>query len=469
MNPYRERMLQEQEESDKALFEKIKNVAKPDAMDLWALSPERFVEWRKLNDFPRLLKHFDKTLLLFKEWKKENKLSNEIIIENGEITPFLENKKLSKIKTLYLVKQLFEGKERTIVSYQKLDGEKQDLGRTFIFTPILEFKSYLDWLRERGKYQQILYINSRHSPNSPIERVFIHADVYATSSEFELLKMGGIPAPVDGFGLLHRGKKMEFVNLCGLMLTGQINFGELGNLSCSFCACDNWIAESLAMPLLSFEHCSITNFTLSNSKIQQWVFYNSTVTGDFDNTQFAGVRIFGGSFSPVLKDCSLFEVNIEIDKTVPDNNLYAYKTLKKIYSDQGDEQKAKEYFIKENEYIRHRFRHRLKGLKYFTKSLSYYYWEYGRKPYRIVLLSLAIILFFSFIYWLNDDLISINSGKVKNFTFFDSIYFSTTTFTTLGYGDMSPLSWLRIFTSVEAFSGVVNMGFLIAGYSNTKY
>ena len=72
MNPYREKMLKDQEDSDKALFEKIKNIARPDILDLWSLSPERFYEWRKLNDFPKLLDHFDKTLILFKEWKQEN-------------------------------------------------------------------------------------------------------------------------------------------------------------------------------------------------------------------------------------------------------------------------------------------------------------------------------------------------------------------------------------------------------------
>ena len=78
MNLVREQMLKDREETDKELFEKIKNNPKPDVYELWALSPERFVEWRKLNDFPILLNHFDKTLTLFKEWKLENNLTNEI-------------------------------------------------------------------------------------------------------------------------------------------------------------------------------------------------------------------------------------------------------------------------------------------------------------------------------------------------------------------------------------------------------
>ncbi len=179
MNPFREQMLKDQEESDLKLFEKIKNNSKPDIHDLWSLSEERFIEWRKLNDYPKLLNHFDKVLTLFKEWKMANKLTNEIIISTGTITPFIESKKLSKDKTLFLTKQTFESNVRILVSYGKLEGENTDLGRTFNFEFIQSFTSYLDWLKTKGKTQQILYINSRHAPESDQERVFIHAEVYA--------------------------------------------------------------------------------------------------------------------------------------------------------------------------------------------------------------------------------------------------------------------------------------------------
>ena len=82
---------------------------------------------------------------------------------------------------------------------------------------------------------------------------------------------------------------------------------------------------------------------------------------------------------------------------------------------------------------------------------------------------IGIIILFGIVYWLNKDLIVLNSKIIKNFNLLDSFYFSTTTFTTLGYGDLSPLSGLRILSSIEAFLGLLNMGFLIAGYSNNKY
>lgn len=466
MNKLRELMIKDKELFDKELFEKIKNNPNPDILELWALSEDRFIEWRKINDFPALLNHFDKTLLLFKEWKAENKLTNEIIIANGEITPFLENKKLSKKdKTCYLTKQTWNDKHRTCVFNEKMEGEKTQFETVFKFEFILSFIPYLDWLKKRGKYQQILNINSRHSPNSDLERVFIHADIYKHKSDFELLKMGGIQAPVNGFGILFRGKRMEFVNLCGLKFTGDIPFGEEGNLSCSYCACDNWVADDFDMPALNLEHCSVTNFILKNSKLNQWTFYDCIVSGDFYNSKLIRVQVFGGIFEPIFQDCTLFETHIKSDPNIADNNFYAYRTFKKIYQSQGEDELAKIYFIRENEFIRKR----LKGWNFFTKTLSYYYWEYGRKPHRIIYTSMVMIISFGFVYWLNSDLIALNSSSIKEFGFGDSFYFSTITFTTLGYGDLSPLSWLKIVSSVEAFLGVINMGFLIAGYSNNKY
>lgn len=465
MNEYREQMLKDREEADLALFEKIKNNPKPEVHELWSLSEDRFLQWRRLNDFPVLLNHFDKTLLLFKEWKAANNLTNEIIIASSAITPFLENKRNLKDKTLYLIKQTWDDKERTYVDYGKIDKEHKESSTIYKFQTIQTFTSYLDWLKLKGKYQQILNINSRHGPRSNYERVFIHADVYAPKSDFELLKMGGIEIPVSGFGILHRGKQMEFANLCGLNFSGPINFGEEGNLSCSYCACDNWIAENFSMPMLELEHCTVNNFTLVNSKLQQWTFYDCFVSGDFFNSKLYSVQIFGGVFSPVIQDCTLDQAHIKIDPNIPDGNFYGYKTFKKIYQSQGDDEIAKFYFIRENEFIRKK----LKGWNFFTKSLSYYYWEYGRKPHRIIYLSLAIIILFGFIYWLNTNLISSNSIGNKTFGFGDSFYFSTITFTTLGYGDFSPLGWLKILSSIEAFLGVLNMGFLIAGYSNNKY
>lgn len=467
MNEFREQYLKDKKKDALALFEKIKDDPKPDVLDLWLLEEEYFIEWRKLHDFPKLLKHFDKNLLLFKEWKSDNKLTDELILSCGELTPFLEHKKLSKKKKLYLVEQTFEGKKRNVVSYASLSGKKKStFGSDLEYKPILEFESYLDWLKDRQKTENILYINSRSAPNFDSERVFIHADVYSSSAkEFELLKMGGINIPTNAFNILLRGKRLEFVNLCGLRFNGEIHFGEEGNLSCSYCACDNMVAENMDMALLRFEHCSIKNFKVTDSKIQQWRFYDCNLTGEFNNTQLRTVTIWGGRFDPIMKGCNISEVEIEEDKSVKDLNFPAYQLLKKTYAEQGDDNNAIKYFIKEQEYIRKRS----KGKKYLTKSLSALYWGYGRKPQRIIWFSLVAILLFASLYWFNRTDILLNNGGTTELSIWDCIYFSSTTFTTLGYGDYSPTGIVRIGATLESLLGVLNVGFLVAGFATNKY
>lgn len=467
MNDFRKEWLERKEESDIQLFEKIKNDPRPSITDLWELSEKRFIEWRKIHDFPKLLEHFDKTLLLFQEWKLEFNLTNQIIIDNGEITPFLEHKKLSKKnKSLFLLKQSWNGNERTIVSYGKIEGESTELGTKFHYENLLEFISYKDWLKSKKKNEEILNINSRQAPNSDSERVWIHADVYANKSDFELLKMGGIVAPVNGFGILLRGKRIEFANLCGLKFIGKINFGEEGNLSCSYCACDNWILDDFDMPLLRLEHCSVKNLQSKNSRIRQWKIYDCNIDGELINTKIYYTRIYGGAFNPILHDCLLEQTNIiDEDTSILNNNLNAYKTFKKIFHNQGDDGLAQEYYIRENEYIRQK----LTGWKYVTKTLSYYYWEYGRKPHRIIYYSIAIILIFGIIFWLNSNLITSTAKDIKEFNIGHGLYFSTISFTTMGFSDLIPIGWARLLVSIEGFLGLLNMGFLIAGYTNNKY
>lgn len=465
MNEARRIYLEEKEKFDNELFEKIKNNPHPPALDLWSLSEEKFIEWRRLNDFPNLLKLFNTKFRKFEEWKKANKLDDETLIKSGFLTPFLEKKKSIKDTDLYLTKQICDGEESLIVSYTKLEGKKTYLGRKYNFEFIQKFTSYLNWLETKKEFQNILFINSRVAPNTERERVYLHADVYARSGNYELLKMGGIDIPKDEDGILFRGKRLEFVNLCGLNFSGDILYGENGNLDCYYSVCDNWLAQEINFPNLNLTHCSILNFNLYNSKIEQWNIHNCHLSGDFYNSKLYHVKIVNGLFKPVLLDCTLSNTHIESIKFSKDSNIEGYKMLKKIYQNQGDDDLAQYYFIRENEFIRENS----KGWNYFTKSLSYYYWEYGRKPHRIIYLSIAVILIFGFMFWLNNSLISNNIDKTLVPTLGDSFYFSTITFTTLGYGDLSPHGWLKFLCSMESFLGVINTGFLIAGYANNKY
>jgi len=86
---------------------------------------------------------------------------------------------------------------------------------------------------------------------------------------------------------------------------------------------------------------------------------------------------------------------------------------------------------------------------------------YGEQPVKVIISAISIILIFTFLFMssgINDTSIG---GSTSNI-FLDCVYFSTVTFTTLGYGDFRPLEgWSRIFAGSEAFIGALMMALFV--------
>ena len=72
---------------------------------------------------------------------------------------------------------------------------------------------------------------------------------------------------------------------------------------------------------------------------------------------------------------------------------------------------------------------------------------------------LWIILVYAFLYYRSG---LIFAGELVRPSFRDSLYFSVTTWTTLGYGDFTPTPRMRLITSSQALMGHVSMGVWIA-------
>ena len=87
---------------------------------------------------------------------------------------------------------------------------------------------------------------------------------------------------------------------------------------------------------------------------------------------------------------------------------------------------------------------------------------YGERPLRVIIFSLALIIGFSMAYFFlglsfNGEVVvfSFKHNFLSNVeVFFNSLYFSVVTFTTLGYGDLTPIGLAaRAIAALEAFMG----------------
>lgn len=86
---------------------------------------------------------------------------------------------------------------------------------------------------------------------------------------------------------------------------------------------------------------------------------------------------------------------------------------------------------------------------------------YGEAPIRIVGISMMLILFCATLYTFTGldfqgEVLSYDSAKSvgENFSLFLScLYYSVVTFTTLGYGDFTPVGLSRAIAAIEAFTG----------------
>jgi len=94
---------------------------------------------------------------------------------------------------------------------------------------------------------------------------------------------------------------------------------------------------------------------------------------------------------------------------------------------------------------------------------------YGEKPLNVVLFSLMLItisavFYFSFGVRFSDEIIVFQSqmGIWENIkSFLSSMYFSVVTFTTLGYGDITPIGLSRAVAAIEAFIGSFTLALFV--------
>jgi Ion channel len=95
----------------------------------------------------------------------------------------------------------------------------------------------------------------------------------------------------------------------------------------------------------------------------------------------------------------------------------------------------------------------------FVKSLGEaVVWGYGERPSRIVATAIFLLSAYTVIYFL-----LLSPAR----SLFDCAYLSIVTFTTLGYGDITPTTTLmKMMCGSEAAIGAFIVGLVVAGFAN---
>ena len=95
---------------------------------------------------------------------------------------------------------------------------------------------------------------------------------------------------------------------------------------------------------------------------------------------------------------------------------------------------------------------------------------FGEKPQYIVLLWFKVIILYAVVYLVTD----IRWNTIENASFgkngaLDYLYFSVVTFTTLGYGDLRPLGYMRLVAGSEAIIGVILMSYFVVVWAHKVF
>lgn len=416
----------------------------------------------------------------FNEWIAEFNIKPELLLKFGP-SQFIDHLP-PNVKCAHLLKDA-KGETGLIIENREMKDMLSLLWRAFgskIDTD-QKFLPYKDWCKAKNIFPLVKDTDSDSYSSVGIAEIQLRSRIW---KDLELMQMSGIKVLPDQAGWI-QGKEIEFADLKNCKFKGIST--AFGNLTFRHCYLNNVVFDEIdELQHTSFENCVMKDVLIINSRIRLWKFVNCEVTGKITNSELSDVTILGGTFHPIIENAQFQDVNAEHGEKWSKDFKLTYQILKKVYADQGDDDRAIDFFIREKESQRRTLIQELPisgGLirlfkvwkygaklhckrawalywKYIRMSIAYFYWGYGRKPLRILFWSFTTIVLFGILNWLMGE---------NNPTLIQSFSYSLRSFTNLGKDSHELVEGLEVLSNIESLLGFFNLGFLVAGLSNLKY
>ncbi len=85
--------------------------------------------------------------------------------------------------------------------------------------------------------------------------------------------------------------------------------------------------------------------------------------------------------------------------------------------------------------------------------LSSIIWGHGERPFRTFVFLCGIVFGSALLYYFSGSIVA--NGVVQKIDFFESLYLSVITYATVGYGDYTPVGWVRTVACCEALTSIL--------------
>ena len=258
-------------------------------------------------------------------------------------------------------------------------------------------------------------------------------------------------------GGMTKGLKLKRVNLAGINLVNR-NAKEGFDLS----ECDLYRAN--------LKGAHLFNLTLKNGSLMKANMTECNLhCANLEGTNLLGTKLEHSRIDNLSVGKQLLQEGIAQQKRKEHDSESAldnfeqseeiYRNLRKRAEDQGLFQLAGQFGYKE--LIMRRFQLKPWSFKWIFSMLVDKLCGYGEKPENTVIFSMVLIFLSAIMYFLfgvnhGDEVLQIDFSQsfLSNVTtFLMTLYYSVVTFTTLGYGDITPFGITRLFAALEAFIG----------------